>query len=71
MRLVGVVNSTALMLSSLASGTSAARWIIAEFTAQMHAVTKIALHRRTNLASFIEMNGSTKSLIICWVIFLF
>lgn len=58
MRLLGVVNSTALLLSSLAAGGSAARWIIAEFTAQMHAVTKIALHRRINLASFLEMNGS-------------
>ncbi|KAL8161170.1 hypothetical protein V2J09_012659 [Rumex salicifolius] len=58
MRLLGVVNSTALLLSSLTAGGSAARWIYVEFTAQMHAVTKIALHRRANLASFLEINGS-------------
>lgn len=33
-------------------------WIVEEFTAQMRVVSKIALHRRSNLASFLEMNGN-------------
>jgi len=52
-----VVKSAALLLSRLGVGGSTAAWIIEEFTAQMRAVSKIALHRRSNLASFLEMNG--------------
>ncbi|XP_010694206.2 auxin transport protein BIG [Beta vulgaris subsp. vulgaris] len=58
MRLLGVVKSAALILSRLGVGGSTSAWIIEEFTAQMHAVSKIALHRRSNLAAFLEMNGS-------------
>ncbi|CAH9092629.1 unnamed protein product [Cuscuta epithymum] len=58
MRLTGVVKSAAMLLSKLGIGGTTAGWIIDEFTSQMCAVSKIALHRRSNLASFIEMNGS-------------
>ncbi|XP_021739381.1 auxin transport protein BIG-like [Chenopodium quinoa] len=58
MRLLGVVKSAALLLSRLGVGGSTSAWIIEEFTAQMRAVSKIALHRRANLAAFLETNGS-------------
>ncbi|GAV60100.1 ZZ domain-containing protein/E3_UbLigase_R4 domain-containing protein [Cephalotus follicularis] len=57
-RLLGVVKSTSVLSSRLGVGGAAGRWIIEEFTAQMRAVSKIALHRRANLANFLEMNGS-------------
>ncbi|KAD4888024.1 hypothetical protein E3N88_20097 [Mikania micrantha] len=57
MRLLGVVKSTSTMLSRLGIGGSTSGWIIEEFTAQMHAVSKIALHRRSNLATFLETHG--------------
>lgn len=58
MRLAGVVKSTSVLSSKLGSGGNTAGWIIQEFTAQMRAVSKIALHRRSNLAAFLEMNGN-------------
>ncbi|KZV25002.1 auxin transport protein BIG [Dorcoceras hygrometricum] len=58
MRLSGVVKSTLLLSSKLGMGEPTAGWIIEEFTAQMRAVSKIALHRRPNLATFLENNGS-------------
>ncbi|XP_022939199.1 auxin transport protein BIG-like isoform X1 [Cucurbita moschata] len=58
MRLTGVVKSASLLSSRLGVGDAAAGWIIEEFTSQMHAVSKIALHRRSNLACFLERNGS-------------
>ncbi|KAL8471843.1 hypothetical protein ACS0TY_029181 [Phlomoides rotata] len=58
MRLSGVVKSTLILSSKLGMGELTAGWIIEEFTAQMRAVSKIALHRRSNLASFLESNGS-------------
>ncbi|XAR51615.1 Ubiquitin--protein ligase [Bertholletia excelsa] len=58
MRLLGVVKSTSMLSSRLGLGGSTAGWIIEEFTAQMRAVSKIALHRRLNLATFLETNGS-------------
>ncbi|KAK9067154.1 hypothetical protein SSX86_014479 [Deinandra increscens subsp. villosa] len=58
MRLLGVVKSTSTLLSRLGIGGSTSGWIIEEFTAQMHAVSKIALHRRSNLATFLETHGS-------------
>ena len=57
MRLLGVVKSTAILTSRLGVGCSTVGWIIEEFTAQMRAVSKIALHRRSNLAAFLETNG--------------
>ncbi|KAL2241605.1 UNVERIFIED_CONTAM: Auxin transport protein BIG, partial [Sesamum indicum] len=58
MRLSGVVKSTIILSSKLGMGELTAGWIIEEFTAQMRAVSKIALHRRSNLANFLETNGS-------------
>lgn len=58
MRLAGVVKSTSMLSSKLGTGGNTAGWIIQEFTAQMRAVSKIALHRRSNLAAFLEINGS-------------
>lgn len=58
MRLTGVVKSAAMLSSKLGIGGTTAGWIIEEFTSQMCAVSKIALRRRSNLASFIEMNGN-------------
>lgn len=57
MRLLGVVKSTAVLSSMLGVGGSTGGWIIEEFTSQMCAVSKIAVHRRANLASFLETNG--------------
>ncbi|XP_050383808.1 auxin transport protein BIG [Argentina anserina] len=58
MRLSGVVKSTSVLSSRLGVGGTAGTWIVEEFTAQMRAVSKIALHRHSNLATFLEMNGS-------------
>lgn len=58
MRLLGVVKSASLLSSRLGIGGATGGWIIEEFTAQMRAVSKIALHRRSNLAIFLEKNGS-------------
>ncbi|PHT91655.1 Auxin transport protein BIG [Capsicum annuum] len=57
-RLAGVVKSTAILSLKLGIDGTTAGWIVEEFTAQMRVVSKIALHRRSNLASFLEMNGS-------------
>lgn len=57
MRLSGVVKSTSVVSSRLGIGGTAGTWIVEEFTAQMRAVSKIALHRRSNLAAFLEING--------------
>ncbi|KAL6498614.1 hypothetical protein OROHE_026555 [Orobanche hederae] len=58
MRLSGVVKSTVALLSKLGMGELTAGWVIEAFTAQMRTVSKIALHRRLNLANFLETNGS-------------
>ncbi|TQD82010.1 hypothetical protein C1H46_032473 [Malus baccata] len=58
MRLLGVVKSTSVLSSRLGVGGTAGPWIIEEFTAQMRAVSKIALHRCSNLATFLEIHGS-------------
>ncbi|KAJ9147476.1 hypothetical protein P3X46_029633 [Hevea brasiliensis] len=58
MRLHGVVKSTSMLSSRLGAGETTGGWMVEEFTAQMRAVSKIALHRRSNLALFLEMNGS-------------
>ncbi|KAK4765976.1 hypothetical protein SAY87_007618 [Trapa incisa] len=58
MRLHGVVSSASILSSRLGVGSAVGSWIVEEFTAQMHAVSKIALHRRANLAAFLETNGS-------------
>ncbi|KAJ7974259.1 auxin transport protein (BIG) [Quillaja saponaria] len=58
MRLLGVVKSASVLSSRLGIGGTTGSWIIEEFTAQMRAVCKIALQRRSNLATFLESNGS-------------
>ncbi|KAL5723323.1 RING-type E3 ubiquitin transferase [Ranunculus cassubicifolius] len=58
MCLLGIVKSSPLLASRLGVGGATAGWVIEEFTAQMRAVSKIALHRRSNLASFLENYGS-------------
>ena len=68
MRLSGVVKSTSILSSKLGIGGNTAGWIIEEFTAQMRAVSKIALHRRSNLAAFLEANGNarvTRTTLLC------
>lgn len=59
MRLHGVVKSASVLSSRLGIGGTTGSWIIEEFTAQMRAVCKIALQRRSNLATFLETNGTT------------
>ncbi|XP_014496937.1 auxin transport protein BIG [Vigna radiata var. radiata] len=58
MRLLGVVKSSSILSSRLGIGGASGSWIIEEFTTQMRAVCKIALQRRSNLATFLETNGS-------------
>ncbi|KAI4346740.1 hypothetical protein L6164_007612 [Bauhinia variegata] len=58
MRLVGVVKLASVLSSRLGIGGAAGSWIIEQFTAQMRAVCKIAVQRRSNLATFLETNGS-------------
>ncbi|XP_020540052.1 auxin transport protein BIG isoform X2 [Jatropha curcas] len=58
LRLHGVVKSTSMLSSRLGAGGTTGGWMVEEFTAQMRAVSKIALHRRSNLAIFLETNGS-------------
>lgn len=58
MRLLGVVKSSSILLSRLGIGGAAGSWIIEEFTAQMRAVCRIALQRRSNLGTFLETNGT-------------
>jgi len=57
MRLLGVVKSFPTLLSRIGVGGAAAGWVIKEFTAQMHAVSKIALHRRSNMVAFLGAHG--------------
>lgn len=59
MRLLGVVKSASILSARLGVGSAVGSWIVEEFTAQMHAVSKIALHRRANLAAFLETNGTS------------
>lgn len=71
MRLFGVVKSTAMLSSRLGVGGTTTGWIIEEFTAQMRAVSKIALHRRSNFAAFLDTNGIVAILIHLSFIYLF
>ncbi|KAJ6823305.1 auxin transport protein BIG [Iris pallida] len=58
MRLLGVVKSFPMLISRIGVGGAGAGWVIKEFTTQMHAVSRIALHRRSNMVSFLEIHGS-------------
>lgn len=71
MRLLGVVKSTSQLYSKVGVGANTGTWIIEEFTAQMRAVSKIALHRRSNLATFLEINGNVVILICPFFFFFF
>ncbi|PKA57546.1 Auxin transport protein BIG [Apostasia shenzhenica] len=58
MRLLGVVRSFPNLISRIGMGGAVAGWVIREFTLHMHAVSRIALHRRPNMVAFLEINGS-------------
>lgn len=57
MRLSAVTRSCPLLMSRVAVGGSATSWAVQEFSAQMRAVCKIAVHRQSNLASFLTQHG--------------
>ena len=57
MRLSAVTRSCPLLISRVAVGGSATSWAVQEFSAQMRAVCKIAVHRQSNLASFLAQHG--------------
>lgn len=58
MRLLGVVKSLPAITSRIGVGGSASSWVIKEFIAQIHTVSKVALHRKFNLVSFLENHGT-------------
>ncbi|KAF3783370.1 Auxin transport protein [Nymphaea thermarum] len=58
MRLLGVMKSLPILASRIGVGGATSGWLIQEFTAQMLAVSKIVLHRRSNMAAFLETHGS-------------
>ena len=66
MRLLGVIKSLPAVTSRIGVGGAASSWVIKEFVAQIHTVSKVALHRKLNLASFLENHGrnSTSALIL-------
>jgi hypothetical protein len=57
LRLVGVTHSCPILISKMAAGGPATHYVVQEFAAQMRAVCKIALHRPSNLASYLEDHG--------------
>ena len=57
MRLLGVIKSLPAITSRIGVGGAASSWVIKEFIAQIHTVSKVALHRKSNLASFLETHG--------------
>lgn len=59
MRLSAVTRSCPLLISRVAVGGSATSWAVQEFSAQMRAVCKIAVHRQSNLASFLAQHGTS------------
>jgi hypothetical protein len=66
MRLLGVIKSLPAITSRIGVGGSASSWVMKEFIAQIHTVSKVALHRKLNLASFLENHGrnSTSAIIL-------
>lgn len=68
MHLFGVVNSSPILASKIGIGSGAAAWVIKEFVAKTRAVSKIALLRTTNLATFLEMHGIAQCSLIFLVI---
>ena len=59
MRLSAVTRSCPLLISRVGVGGSATSWAVQEFSAQMRAVCKIAVHRQSNLASFLAQHGKS------------
>lgn len=59
MRLSGVVRSFPMLISRIGIGGAVAGWVIKEFTSQMHAVSKIALQRRSNMVAFLKIHGKS------------
>lgn len=57
MRLLGVINTLPKLRSRIGVGGAAAGWVKKEFMAQLRAVSRIALHRRSNMVSFLETHG--------------
>ncbi|TVU10927.1 hypothetical protein EJB05_44482, partial [Eragrostis curvula] len=58
MRLLGVIKSLPAITSRIGVGGAASSWVIKEFIAQINIVSKVALHRKSNLASFLETHGT-------------
>ncbi|RLN35404.1 hypothetical protein C2845_PM03G30180 [Panicum miliaceum] len=58
MRLLGVIKSLPAITSRIGVGGAASSWVIKEFIAQIHTVSKVALHRKSNLATFLETHGT-------------
>lgn len=58
LRLLGVIKSFPLISSRIGVGGAASSWVIKEFIAQIQAVSKIALSRKSNMAAFLQTNGS-------------
>ncbi|EEE69254.1 hypothetical protein OsJ_28507 [Oryza sativa Japonica Group] len=58
MRLLGVIKSLPSITSRIGVGGAASSWVTKEFIAQIHTVSKVAVHRKSNLASFLETHGT-------------
>ncbi|KAL6863816.1 hypothetical protein ACP4OV_016719 [Aristida adscensionis] len=58
MRLLGVIKTLPAISSRIGVGGAASSWVIKEFIAQIHTVSNVALHRKSNLASFLETHGT-------------
>ncbi|KAJ3693241.1 hypothetical protein LUZ60_008721 [Juncus effusus] len=58
MRLLGVIKSFPIISSRIGGGGAASAWVLKEFIAQIQAVSKITLSRRSNMASFLQTHGS-------------
>ena len=57
MRLQGVINALPKLKSRIGVGGAATGLVIKEFMARLHDVSRIALHRRSNLVSFLATHG--------------
>ena len=71
MRLAGVVRTCPFLASKVGVGGATTAWVIQEFAAQMHAVCKIAMHRRANLAAFLENQGILSVTPLCYIVCFF
>ncbi|XP_062198953.1 auxin transport protein BIG-like isoform X2 [Phragmites australis] len=69
MRLLGVIKSLPAITSRIGVGGAASSWVIKEFIAQIHTISKVALHRKLNLASFLETHELVDGLMqVFWCI---